>query len=135
MFKEMVSGNIWQKVAAVYDFRGRTTLMVASNDSIIEVDWSITHGSDQPRCVQRYEVEDSISMVQDLQVNSNVVVMQADDHYYFYRRDLLRVKYLLCVNQTHGSLCMLDQATPNAIIVGNNESISYLISIGYLAVR
>jgi|JI61114C2RNA_FD_contig_41_3877864_length_746_multi_1_in_0_out_0_1 hypothetical protein len=62
------------------------------------------------------------------------MVLQADDHFYFYRRDLLRLKYLLCVNETYGSLCMLDQVTPNAVLVGNSQSLSYTVSIGYLSI-
>lgn len=127
-------GASWHKIAAIYDFRGRTTVMIGSTDSIVELDWSRT-SSNGARLVQRYEVPINMSRMQDLQVNREVMVLQADNFFYFYRRDLIRRKYMLCVNETFGALCMLDQVTPNALVLGNEYSLSYTVSSGYLSVE
>jgi hypothetical protein len=68
-------------------------------------------------------------------MNTHMIMLQTDQKFYFYRLGATKLKYLLFAANTKSSLAVLNQGSPQAIVVGNHKSIAYLVSNGYLQVN
>lgn len=123
-------GKAMMKIAVAYTKEGKSVVQVATSAFILEIDWTA-----DPNIEKYYEVAPNIQNIADLQFNSRMTMLEADGKYYFYRRgDSPRLKYLLSVNDSRRTTCLLDQATPSTIILNDTHSLSYSLSNGYLRI-
>lgn len=72
--------------------------------------------------------------IRDLQVSSKTILLETDDNYYFYRLGVTSVKNILSIVSNEGSVALMDSSSPQAIVVGTKNSISYVATDGYVRI-
>lgn len=59
-----------KKIAAAYSIDGKTMVLVVTNASILEIDWT-----DDPQVTKSYDIPDNIDRFADLQFNSRMIML------------------------------------------------------------
>lgn len=70
----------------------------------------------------------------DLQINSQMIMVQTSTDYYFLRIGVTDFKNLLYTAPTLSSIGVLCPTIPQSVVVGNLTTRSYIVSSGYLEV-
>lgn len=81
-----------------------------------------------------YEIADGLKEIRDLQVNNFTLMVESQDSYYFYRLGEVSLRNLMYVVDSQATVGIMDQQSPQAIVVGRLNSIGYVITAGYLQV-
>jgi hypothetical protein len=68
------------RVAVTVDGEGRPTLVVATTRNIIEFDWKYS------RITGFYDLNEFVTGIVDLQINSRMILLQSRTDYFFYKR-------------------------------------------------
>lgn len=116
------------KVAVTIDISGKPTVVVASPKTIYEYDWR------QAKLRDTYELNEFVSSIVDLQLNNQMIMVQSPTDYYFYKLGVTQYRNLLYTTSSLKSVGLLSQTIPQAVVVGNLRSLSYIVSNGYLEI-
>ena len=60
--------------------------------------------------------------------------METDSNYYFYRLGETSAKYTLSIVENQATVCTVDESSPQAIVVGLKNSISFVMTDGFIRV-
>lgn len=117
------------KVAVIVDHEDTTRVVVAGSTKILELIWN-----DEAKYFREYSFGEFSYRIRDLQINSRMIMVQSPTDYYFYKIGDTSYEYLLYTTPTLGSIGLLSQTSPQAVVVGDKRSLSYIVSNGYLEV-
>lgn len=118
----------FQKVAAVRDSNGNPTVIVATPKQLIEYDWN-------NHVIRNfYELNEFVKEIVDFQINAHMIMVQTSTDYFFYRMGSTQYRDLLFTTPSLKSIGLLSQSIPQAVVVGNLRSLSYVVSNGYLEI-
>jgi len=133
--KPVVSGSYTLskslQVSAIVTDDQRLIVYVATSTFVQELDWT----GQTPVKLSTYEVPEKVKNIRDLQVSTKTIMVEADDNYYFYRLGETSVSNTLFIVSNQGTVCHLNQSSPQSIVVGLNNSLSYVITDGFVRVN
>lgn len=117
------------KVAVIVDHEDTTRVVIAGSSRIIELIWNT-----EPSYFREYEFGEFTFRVRDLQINARMIMLESPTDYYFYKIGDTSFNNLLYTTPTLGSIGLLSQTAPQAVVVGDKRSLSYIVTNGYFEI-
>lgn len=108
----------------------RLMVYVATNMLVQELEWTTATATK----LTTYEMPEQIKDIRDLQVGTKTILVETDDNYYFYRLGETSVRNTLFIVDNDATVCIMDESSPQAIVVGLKNSVSYVMTDGFVRV-
>jgi len=125
-YKSFDPTNKYLRIASIVDSNNQTTVVVGTVKSLIEFDWKTF------KVRYFYELNEFVSDIVDLQMNSRMIMVQTPTDYFFYRLGVVEYRNLLFTTSSLKTVSLISQTIPQAVVVGNLRSLSFVVSNGYL---